>query len=424
MPQHSVARRKARLVSRVRLFAILMLGVSSAAGAQAPKYGDPSLVKGHEPRRGSFSLLPWEKVDMASGNLVLTFTDLVLPGHNGNDVKIGRVLNMGTDGTGWTIGPIAPLALAPPNGTVMPNPVIQSWDGGSEYTYATSTSGVYMTLEYARLNWPDRTLEYPDGTRYQFGSDLLLSTRTDSYGNTTTYNRGTNGRLDSIVQSLELDPATHAPIRTRTVHLEYESGRLASVYWTDAMGHRTEWGYRWEADGLIHEVTPPAGGHWYFAYPGSPNAPATGALAMLSVTTPEGGLVEYTSRWRVWPPPPWPNPQEHRLKLETRRTVGANDVPEGTWTFLFTDPYPSGQQCGKVVRPDTSTVKYLHNHLTERTELLLTAAVVYAANAGAATTPCGNEAFTVMEQKTYSWFDSVPSPWPWTLLSAMPFGNC
>ncbi len=42
---------------------------------------------------GSFSLLPWEHIDTYTGNVVLSFTDLVLPGNAGFNLAIQRIFN-------------------------------------------------------------------------------------------------------------------------------------------------------------------------------------------------------------------------------------------------------------------------------------------------------------------------------------------
>jgi len=47
-------------------------------------------AKGFQPNREFFSELPFEHIDPMTGNLMLTFTDLVLPGNAGFDLG-GRV---------------------------------------------------------------------------------------------------------------------------------------------------------------------------------------------------------------------------------------------------------------------------------------------------------------------------------------------
>src|ERR1043166_145772 len=48
---------------------------------------------GFQPNRAYFSQLPYEHIDPLSGNLILTFTDLSLPGPAGLDLRIQRTYN-------------------------------------------------------------------------------------------------------------------------------------------------------------------------------------------------------------------------------------------------------------------------------------------------------------------------------------------
>jgi hypothetical protein len=47
-------------------------------------------ARGIDPTRGSVSELPFEHIDPLTGNLVLNFTDLTLPGDGGFDLRIQR----------------------------------------------------------------------------------------------------------------------------------------------------------------------------------------------------------------------------------------------------------------------------------------------------------------------------------------------
>src|SRR4029450_4065065 len=50
-------------------------------------------ARGLNPNRDFFSMLPYERVDPLTGNLLLTLTDLVLPGNAGFDLAIQRTYN-------------------------------------------------------------------------------------------------------------------------------------------------------------------------------------------------------------------------------------------------------------------------------------------------------------------------------------------
>ena len=64
--------------------------LSAARFAQAQTvFGD----KGFQTTREYFTQLPYEHIDPMTGNLLLTFTDLVLPGNAGFDLKVQRTYN-------------------------------------------------------------------------------------------------------------------------------------------------------------------------------------------------------------------------------------------------------------------------------------------------------------------------------------------
>ena len=63
--------------------------------------------------RGYFSELPWETVDMVNGNLILKFTDLVLPGNAGMDLRFVRQYN-GHGGWQFGVEGGASSTLSPP----------------------------------------------------------------------------------------------------------------------------------------------------------------------------------------------------------------------------------------------------------------------------------------------------------------------
>ena len=66
--------------------AIPLLGATASDGAVFDE-------RGFKPNREYFSQLPYEHIDPLTGNLLLTFTDLVLPGNAGFDLRIQRTYN-------------------------------------------------------------------------------------------------------------------------------------------------------------------------------------------------------------------------------------------------------------------------------------------------------------------------------------------
>jgi Domain of unknown function (DUF6531) len=79
-----------RQFHQVLLVATVALLLRSANADGADRVFD---ARGFDPHRPFFSQLPFEHIDPLTGNLLLTFTDLVLPGNAGFDVKIQRTYN-------------------------------------------------------------------------------------------------------------------------------------------------------------------------------------------------------------------------------------------------------------------------------------------------------------------------------------------
>jgi hypothetical protein len=86
----------------------LVLAAAAAAWAQDP---DAIVRKGFHSDRSYFSPLPFEHFDPVTGNVLLTFTDLELPGNGGRSLRFQRTYNAqgpagpSTSGPGyWTFG--------------------------------------------------------------------------------------------------------------------------------------------------------------------------------------------------------------------------------------------------------------------------------------------------------------------------------
>jgi hypothetical protein len=85
------------------LSCVVVLLLSSAQIARAQQPSHPGLdAPGFQPNRDYFSQMPFEHVDAASGGLILTFTDLVLPGNAGRELRFQRTYN--SKANGWSFG--------------------------------------------------------------------------------------------------------------------------------------------------------------------------------------------------------------------------------------------------------------------------------------------------------------------------------
>ena len=105
-----------------RLFLLAIIGIGSAAtyggSAQTPSGSfEPEGLRGD---RAYFSQFGFESIDMVTGNLNLSFTDLVLQGNAGMRIAVVRSMNYGcvlgparTIGLGGVPIPIEGMSAAP-----------------------------------------------------------------------------------------------------------------------------------------------------------------------------------------------------------------------------------------------------------------------------------------------------------------------
>src|SRR5687768_80747 len=89
----------------------LFIGAPAVVSAQTtPQMESP----GFKQHRDYFSEMPFENIDTLSGGLVLTFTDLVLPGNAGQELKFQRTYNSKGPGK-WSFGIVGiPLWISDP----------------------------------------------------------------------------------------------------------------------------------------------------------------------------------------------------------------------------------------------------------------------------------------------------------------------
>jgi hypothetical protein len=81
---------------------LVICGVATIATAQTVYRGTD--VGGMQPWRAYFAPTDFEHIDTKSGNIVLTFTDLVLPGYNGTTLVSQHTCN-----SEWIADPLDPL---------------------------------------------------------------------------------------------------------------------------------------------------------------------------------------------------------------------------------------------------------------------------------------------------------------------------
>lgn len=167
---------------------LVVTGSKSGGQTEQPKF-DPV---GLQSKRGYFAQLPFESVDMVNGNLILTFTDLVLPGNAGMDLRIVRSYNHQAIGFKWSFGFAGvPLWIEQPEHLSLElpwEPAAVTADGNRHRLYGSPTSEYLYTSSFWRYHRATRTLELPNGwvATYETLSGLgvaMLNEVRDPFGN-------------------------------------------------------------------------------------------------------------------------------------------------------------------------------------------------------------------------------------------------
>jgi hypothetical protein len=256
--------------------------------------------------------LPFEQVDPLSGNLVVTATDLVLPGNAGFDLRVQRFYNSGIypgyatgdltipedswAGIGWRLHFGRVLN---PDASESGETQIELGDGSTHPLYITSAFPEgWITRGLGRYDRATHTLKLPNGMAYVFGravhvNDTLGTVRyvteiRDVFNNRLTFDYfDANGPPDGVARIQQHLSAT----QIREVSFTYDAATKSLA--TMRYGART-WTYEQESAGppghtRLRLVRPPIGPAWEYEY--SNTAPGH---ELRLVRTPNGGTVTYT----------------------------------------------------------------------------------------------------------------------------------
>jgi hypothetical protein len=296
---------------------LLAAAISLASSAQA---AHPVIDnKGFTPNRELESQLPFEHVDPMTGNLLLTFTDLELPGNGGFDLRVQRTYNskiwrsytssaeptlgdVAEDswaGIGWTLhfgrvlqpkaGPSTPI-------TTSPGPVIEMPDGSRHQSYPHFDAGSaaadhFITRDYWTYERPTTgapKLRLPNGVVYTFGrsvvssEEILYATEiADAFGNKVVIKYpisifAPSDAIESVEQHLTTSQVRIITFTYVETLIEPESGEprearaLASMTYKPGTGAARTWSFvqRLPSNVSTHtfldEVVPPVGPPWRF----------------------------------------------------------------------------------------------------------------------------------------------------------------
>lgn len=148
--------------------ALILAAVSTArTAAPPPQFDDPPASAfeptGLQPAKGYFSQLPFERVDMINGGVILSFTDLVLPGNAGMDLRLVRNYNSQRNGRRWEFGiDGVPIRVGVPAGNgqeCCDYPLLIMADGTTHQTKPRDSvygDTVFLTEQFWRRRCPRR----------------------------------------------------------------------------------------------------------------------------------------------------------------------------------------------------------------------------------------------------------------------------
>ncbi len=365
MPNDQLMHRK-RCVVRGLILTVLFLRGSAAFSQGGPTPADATIqAQGVGQNRAYLNPASFEHIDAFSGNVILTYTDLRLPGNAGMDLVWQRVHN--SNERRWTMGlfgvpmritdadfafaPLDPLQDPPLSGLV-------TADGASHPTFYVAPANPYLvrSREFWLLDRQAHTVKLPNGwiAHYDVFDDTeptagrplgwnvrYLTRVEDAFGNALDLaydrlqevDRGPDFtsifRLNSVTQHL----GTLPDHERRVVTFAYDGNTRTPIGFSY---NALQWRYVWTADFVpqLVDAIPPLGPAWHYDYPNGDNQ-------LTKVTTPAGGEVSY--QYGIHQFPLYYNQHDPQLPqvlgatVLTQRGIGGRGVSAGTWTYEYGD---------------------------------------------------------------------------------------
>jgi YD repeat-containing protein len=379
--------------SRLAAALTLVVAMCWCSGAEA-QTGSVAAENGFQPNRDYLALQSWEAIDTASGNLILTFTDLALPGNAGQELRFQRIFNNvpGGASAAWTFGIAGiPLRIFQPNipaGTVIPSdiegeqlytPTLLMADGSQvRTTFMSNPAATNPDLQWVwtptfwKYHRGGRTLYIPDGRVANYLADGRVSSVFDAFGNWISFGYPASDRM------------------TVTQWLSATESRLVTVYFegSPSVPSRIEYdGRNWYYDhhpnwpGRLVQVRPPDGPNWTFEY----EEPANAYSRLRRVVTPQGGQVTYDYDWVEFVIQYSPTYESEWVYTLLSRT--ANDgSTSGTWAFRYQQAVPNGVMGLIVTLPTDVVIEHQYSSLGPNMLIgawFLGKRLVYATDGGA-----------------------------------------
>jgi YD repeat-containing protein len=376
---------------RQMLAAAIVLSVVAPAAAQTDHVFESA---GFQQNHDYFTEGGGESIDTLTGNLILTQTDLVLPGNAGRDVRFQRIYNSSsprmTEAGTYTSGEwIFGIEGYPATAVFEPSPVpggpppyVVTFDGAKHYgkwrpapPVCPDSGGCqyYLTQEFWLIDGMNHRVYYPDGTIDQFtfidarGGLAVLSQRRDPFGNRVTFTRDGYGRIAEVTQTLAGRQGD-----VRTVVLTWEGASSSGI--VRSLRYLTyEWTYEYDG-GFLTRVRPPVGPGWTFEYarrpvPERPDGILFGNDVLSAITNPHGGTVRYEyaahdSGERCYPDDRAPLCTVY-VAVVSSRTIGGRSVAAGApWQYEYPPSYDSMRLPTIVKHPDgvRTEVTYTDEH--------------------------------------------------------------
>lgn len=342
---------------------LVLLLMARPAAAQTSSIQEMFTTGGEQPDRGLVDGLPFERIDPMTGNLALTFDDVVLPGNAGKSVHFMRHYNSSTHT--WSFGVAGiPLSIEDNGDPTLPDmhdlaqrtPTFAMADGGvrkGHYVHLSVIGPQRFRWVVTSDNWlydrQTRVLYLPDGTRGFYVEELSgmrLTEIRDVYGNVTAFSDFVNDR-QVITQRLGNDQNRELEIfrdpTTRNVIKVTSEGRQWNYVWDPARSER------------LLRADMPAGPDWVFGY----------GTNEMTVQAPGGGTVRYTFTEHVWyTTGEAGGPTFSFFPVTGREILPAAHVTPGVWTYSYNMTATGGISTDTAINgPNNLRTTYTHKLL-------------------------------------------------------------